>query len=786
LAELLVRLLAWMRPREGWGPFLLALTAVLCLPAAILSARQPPHEAGGGLIAVALLAMALGVRLARTRLAWRGAAVAAVLLGAATATVVVGRLVPPLGLAWREAVGLYVWLRDLPHSLQGAPPLVELSAGIWQQLQILGARLWWSTRGGGATDPALGDLLVALLTWGCTFFAAWQIYRRRRPLLGLLPAGIAAAVLAFFQGGMPVFYLFSLVFCTLWLVALHHLAREQESWDRTGTDYPDALQVETSMVLLPWLVGILFLAAVSPVLRLNAVRDAFWRHMDEPWSRLQTAAERYVGPIDSGGALGSGVPRGGSPGELPQSHLLGSGPELREVDVLRVRTSDPPPEVEAGGAPPQPYPRRYWRHMTFDTYTGLGWINDAQEVQEVAAGAPLAGDPSPGEELWQEFQIVGQDDPWLYAANAPYRLDVPVQAWRRANGDLLALAGNARRYAVLSRVPPPSLAGAQNDQSGSAGPAAGLSADTAALYLALPAGVPERVLELAQRVAGTAPGPYEQAERIEAYLRRFAYNLDLPRPPLNRDLVDWFLFDLQQGYCDYYASAMVVMARAAGLPARLAVGYAQGSYDPAGDAWQVTALDAHSWPEIYIEGAGWIEFEPTAGQPALVRPGDTAAGEEAVPLPPRPGTWLTRIPWGLVALAGLAALLLAAITWLWRPKPEYTRHAAGLVRDRYARLLRWGRRLGHPLLGGQTALEYGRELGQDLGRRGQGAPLPQAREAGSRAPAEIERLAAALSEAQYARQPLEDRTAWQVRALWSRLRRRLLWLWLAGTRRHSP
>ena len=97
-------------------------------------------------------------------------------------------------------------------------------------------------------------------------------------------------------------------------------------------------------------------------------------------------------------------------------------------------------------------------------------------------------------------------------------------------------------------------------------------------------------------------------------------------------------------------------------------------------------------------------------------------------------------------------------------------------------LARWGERLGHPLRGGQTALEYGRDLGRDLGERGQAAHLPQAREGGSRAPAEIERLAAALNEAQYAREPVDDRTGGRVQALWSRLRAWLLWLWIAGRR----
>ncbi len=782
MAELLVRLLARVQPREGWGQFLLTLTAVLCLPAALLSAQEAPAGGrGAGLVAVALLSLALAARLARSRTTWGAAALAGILLGAAVTVIVVGRLLPPAGLLWREGVGLIAWLRDLPQRVEQGPPLAELQATLGQQVEILVTRLQSSGQAGSglAADPILGELIVVFLVWSCTFFAVWQAYRRQRPLVGLLPAAAVAGVVAFFRGGLPVFYFFSLAFCGLWLAALHRLGREQEGWDESGADYPDSLRVEMSMVLLPWLMVIVLLAAVWPVVRLRPVRDAFWQRMDEPWSRLETAAERYVGPIDADRALGRDT-RSRDAGELPRSHLLGSGPELREIEALRVWTSDPPPLTGEIEPLAKPRPRRYWRRSTFDTYTGQGWLNASQEAQELSASAPLSPEPPPGEELWQQFEILSLADPWLYAANAPYRLDVPVQAWRRVSGELVGLAGDARRYSVVSRVPRPPLAEPQ-----ASGPSTvTLPAEVAGLYLELPDTIPERVLELARRVAGTEPSRYERAQRIERYLRRYTYDLDLPEPPRNRDLVDWFLFDLQAGYCDYYASAMVVMARAAGIPARLAIGYAQGAYDPNSGAWIVSALDAHSWPEIYIEGTGWVEFEPTAGQPALPRAGEAAISEETLPLPATPGSLLRSFPWGLVALAVVGALLLLVIAWLWWPRAKADGEPTTLVRDRYARLLRWGERLGHPLQGGQTALEYSRDLGHDLGERGQAAGLPQIREAGSRAPAEIERLAMALNEAQYADQPVAERTGWQVRALWTQLRAWLFWLWLLARHRN--
>lgn len=115
-------------------------------------------------------------------------------------------------------------------------------------------------------------------------------------------------------------------------------------------------------------------------------------------------------------------------------------------------------------------------------------------------------------------------------------------------------------------------------------------------YLALPNDIPSRVLGLARDLTATQPTQYDRALAIETHLRSYAYTLDISTPPPGKDVVDYFLFDLKRGYCDYYATSMVVLARAAGIPARLVVGYATGSYDDQNHRYVVTAADAHSWP----------------------------------------------------------------------------------------------------------------------------------------------------------------------------------------------
>jgi len=120
--------------------------------------------------------------------------------------------------------------------------------------------------------------------------------------------------------------------------------------------------------------------------------------------------------------------------------------------------------------------------------------------------------------------------------------------------------------------------------------------------------------------------PYDKAKAIEAYLRtNYPYDLDVPAPPEGQDVADYFLFDLQKGYCDYYATTMVVLARASGLPARFVSGYAPGSYDAPNAEYVIRELDAHSWVEIYFPEIGWIEFEPTASIAEIERTVDDPA-----------------------------------------------------------------------------------------------------------------------------------------------------------------
>jgi hypothetical protein len=186
-------------------------------------------------------------------------------------------------------------------------------------------------------------------------------------------------------------------------------------------------------------------------------------------------------------------------------------------------------------------------------------------------------------------------------------------------------------------------------------------------FLSLPGDLPSRVYQLARDLTAPEPTPYDQAVAIQTYLRKFPYTLDIGAPPADRDVVDYFLFDLKKGYCDYYASAMVVLARAVGIPSRLAMGYASGEYDPQSQQYRVTEADGHSWPELYFPNYGWIGFEPTANQPVIERLSEAATiAPPQIPNPPELPGFVLMVNWRLVGGLLFSATLLALLGWcLW-------------------------------------------------------------------------------------------------------------------------
>jgi transglutaminase-like putative cysteine protease len=387
---------------------------------------------------------------------------------------------------------------------------------------------------------------------------------------------------------------------------------------------------------------------------------------------------------------------------LPREHLIGSSPELSGRVVMTVKVDNLDALTQGG----QPLPL-YWRGFTYDVYTGQGWNSSATTTSAVEANAAMQPERAADHLAVTQFVSPVEDlGGTVYAAGDPIRLNLSSHAAWRTSGDLFGIRiEEPMAYAIVSLVPVADQTTLR--QSGEVYPDW-----VRQRFLALPTEVPERVKALALRLTASAPTPYDRAVAIEDYLRvTYLYSLDVPIPPPQLDVTDYFLFDLKKGYCDYFATAMVVLARAAGVPARLAIGYAPGTYNLNSKRFIVSEADAHSWAEIYFPGIGWVPFEATPSRPALDRsqplPAETVIPGSNSPTPAKGQTRPKASQWLFFPIIGLALATSLILIWfgvdLVRLNHLAEQAAAAEI---YTRITRLGIRLGVRIESGVTPYEF--------------------------------------------------------------------------------
>ena len=246
--------------------------------------------------------------------------------------------------------------------------------------------------------------------------------------------------------------------------------------------------------------------------------------------------------------------------------------------------------------------RTYWRVGSYDFYTGDGWVRD-DETRPYSDRLPSP--PGPAATVTQQY-TVESDMAVMPAAWRPISVGNSVASNTRVTdtGGLRPAAGFSEgdAYSVTSEVPRPSanrLAGAGTDYPDR----------VAERYTQLPADTPDRVAERTARLTAEADNPYEVARTVEAWLENNKeYSLSVDRPDGN--IADSFLFEMDAGYCTYYATTMVTMLRSQDIPARFVVGYTPGEQSGS-DRYVVRGYNSHAWVEVYFPDTGWVRFDPT-------------------------------------------------------------------------------------------------------------------------------------------------------------------------------
>jgi transglutaminase-like putative cysteine protease len=517
------------------------------------------------------------------------------------------------------AYGLFAVPWQLASFINVSDPWNERVATLGSQL---GTALWEFLHSEPVQDPILFLALMAVLFWVLSVSAGYFLTRYGHPWVPIIPAGIGLYVINHYDPLLSTWarYIGVYLFAALLYLGRITYLRYRAEWQRTGVfQAPEtgsafgraALVAVMVLVIFAWNFPV-FAQAFSPASQMWVKVSQPWTKVREQFSNAFTSLRSSVGVVTD--FYGSTLP-------------LGTGTLLGDGIVFTVHaTSSPPPGTHY-----------YWQARTYDVYQDGQWTSNLSGQEKL--GSTQKDLPYPD---WKAREDVGFTFTsnvtllsTMYTPLMPLWVDRTGQAVVGVNPDgsvevdrLEASpplhAGDV--YTVRAWIAMPSVSDLQ--ASGTDYPAG-----VTQRYLQLPASLPERDKALAQQLTQGLTNPYDKAAMITNYLRTtIKYQATIPQPPSNQDPIDWFLFDERAGFCNYYASSEVVLLRSLGIPARMVVGFAQGTYDDTTQLYTVRNRDGHAWPEVYFVGYGWIPFEPTAAQPAYQLPAGTSSQDTTNPL----------------------------------------------------------------------------------------------------------------------------------------------------------
>ncbi|HEY0581625.1 MAG TPA: transglutaminaseTgpA domain-containing protein [Chloroflexota bacterium] len=498
------------------------------------------------------------------------------------------RMPGPIGLPLGALLGveLIAWL--YAH--------VAIVGSLAERVDWLGGRVgsWLDSilAGGVSNDPLVFALAMAVLAWLLGLITAWLLFRDNAPWLAILFNGVALLMNLSYASTAMVGYVGWFTFAACVLLAAHQLAGRTELWRRA--ELRVGWRVVANVLVGTALAsgGLLSVAWALPANISSPEVAAGWSRATQPWQGLEGEFDRWFAALNSSDRNARGLSFGRT--LAPRGSF-----DLGDTPVLQVRASAP----------------LYLRATTADRYAGQAITSTDTTTSRTEPNTDLLPqDQIPqGRGLLQaQIKILASKTGVAFAPDAPMRFSQSTEVDTHGDPNDLATVRfdspilQNQEYTVVSAISTATLQDLR---------AAGEDYPdwVRRRYLQLPRTLPRRVLETARTTTSGATSAYDRASAIETYLRtNFTYSTHVATVPPDQDWVDYFLFDSKQGYCDYFATAMVVLLRADGIPARVASGFAPGEFDPGSGLSMVRENHAHSWVEAYFPRFGWITFEPSA------------------------------------------------------------------------------------------------------------------------------------------------------------------------------
>jgi len=459
----------------------------------------------------------------------------------------------------------------------------------------------WLTQavaGEAATDPTAFVLFLGASVWAASYLGSFALAREHRVWDAILLCGFCLVVNVSLALTSLLFDLIVFTLCTLVLLTRLHIVGLQERWRRQNIQPAGEMDWRVLRGGLTWTAVLVIMALVTPRVGAAEAMSTALTTFEGPYHVVEAEWQRFFAGVSGPSRL-----RGVS---FTDAIRLGLAPNLGDRTVFTVDV----PEGQAG---------RFWRAVTYDFYTGAGW--KTTETDKADRVVPAYGGR---EKVDFVFDVQVSHGNLLFSANEASKASVAHQFQTGDDRNYSTSLRAVNRHQAVGPYQVTSFVSTADKAALRRSPQS-YPAYVKQKYLQLPSSLPQRVKDKARQVAADQLTAYDKAETIESWLRTtYRYSTVVKTPPAGRDPVDYFLFDLKEDFCEYFASSMVVMLRELGIPARLVEGYTTGSFDPTIGKYVVREQNAHAWVEVYFAGYGWIEFEPTPSEQVFSRADDLA------------------------------------------------------------------------------------------------------------------------------------------------------------------
>ncbi len=480
----------------------------------------------------------------------------------------------------------------------------------WIQLALVG---------GTSNDDSIFLFFILSLGFLLAYASAWLVYRTRRPWLMIVANAVVLLInLSNVSDGYIVFLIVFLI-AALLLLLRFNLYESAQRWRRAGLRCADDLGWDFMQAGALISIGILILSWLLPWGYTNADAAQIWTLNANPLVDITNLWNRLIS-VDGGS-------NPSNHGNFTDTLVLGGNPNLNNTVVFNVESTD--------GS-------QYLASISYSTYNGRLWINGETDSTAIKSGQPYANSATDVHAIQQTVTVVnppGEQKPYIFGASEISTVNQDAQvltnttdgsviSFLRSNGRLAA----GDHYTVVSyissadvqtlqTVPLPSAAPVLPSNFDGPVPVTVYDPNVLRTYLQLPPNLDPNIMALAKQITANSSTMYDKAVAIETYLRtHYKYNANVGVPP-GEEPTSWFLFRSgNQGFCNYFATAMTIMARQLGIPARVVSGYTNGTLDPKHNQWVVRGTDAHSWVQVYFAGYGWVNFEPSASFASFIRP----------------------------------------------------------------------------------------------------------------------------------------------------------------------